>query len=1776
MALLAVSKKDSFQQRFSPLLEVCIQKLKDKNHRQLSFEGISVIIWIQLFKHPDSSTLMNQRIAYINRLLFPQQRKYLYPPSDVLLESFAQIIRFSGYKLFDLCWNSQISNLLSHVDSMTSFDGVYNERVIVAIKAFLRISWDLEESRAPEFPIHILLRTAKFEFTSVESFPCKESLMKRNNFKEASEKIEQIMGKLLAVLKTYLFDDSSWQSLRVIGDSIGFRSSTLDLCRVILDAIPRLFPIMPSITHLIKVLVKFALTMEPTIRTSAQSCIMRIVKYYPKYAIEILREICDNLAHVNDKLFDLIENGLKLLVATFSLFNFSSEIEREVLDECITKSIVYSLSTRKSIRQEAKNLSAVLDKFDYCKAFVMDISMLDSFSSCITLIASDFIQKSTLFFSSLLSCPTKRIIVDLVLKEIKMKDYQDFIAKGAGINEESLIQWTIYSSVMFFCSTFLEKEDLDLQSRLASESVTHFQSVPTTPTASSSNNAAIHPNSNVTLNSSWLPTSAMDCSLLVKNWLPLLTSEKEISRLCAVMVLKNCKNGYLKTLLMHLEKPLRSIAEDTSIPSQKLRSSSAKKYLKVIEKQTFTLFISEILHKLKFENQFEDRELVRTILKFIKGIYDFLLDASNQLEWDYVLIRVHFCDLVRNYSEVILDSWSDCCKENNSDSKVAFLNRFISAKVRCALFLALESWSGHGEYQALHREKEAQMMGAVLEQVRDLKERGQIATVLEEQRKLLETASLNALVTLCKVLPLKRDDKEEHQPTRKRTESNASVFVNGVGRGNSSTETLSSFNASIPISRVMEWIKSIFLSPNELLQKHGQSALLNLLQNSEDSFLLSHVFDLLYSKEIPGKISKNLIASVISLMEQEWILRKKLVCSEEKMLVFSIHVSISCFERHQANILLGILNEYFEGFFFSTNSSFIAMEKINYASHILALFSHFIHKNPSKSYNLLPELFRRADVAQNSNPFMVLISYCMRNVILWRLNVIDAFLMVQNLVYFSLKHSDEEALRECWINLVFGNHLQCLMKDKKSKIGEVEELENAGIICRFLVGMASLRNSSRLLICMKKIISFLMVRKGGLCVRILTSFLDFNQRHNSDVTFESLYSSLEAYCSLCDESFWMADFGKFVSDSLVTPMNSGQYSFILLCEVAANYKTLMEPYKAEIIHFLIMNWNHREIKSHSMMMLSALGNISVDISETWEKEHLSLIKKNCFYDDSSDLGRVSAYWAIKLLNDPIGSQSWTLFSNLMPCFSADMLYPMLKCYADLHLSHLENLNLQYEESLLQAIHSLSLHLECNSESLFYVFIFSAILLNSLRKKVYILGLSILETLFDRGFFDAEIPSIPDNFQCLFETLPDLILKGVCSEDSEQICFRVFYKLARAANIFIAPAEDILLLAIIGFSPMLVSSVDRSKMSPETLDLHDGILHFIAETASKQDKLDLAKLFVSLAKGKFRVLEDFSQQLGRLVQKYYYPGYCYQVLVFYASFLRNVRRVGQVLNIFRWLMTPDAMLEFIKRQALNDGADYREIFLRPILECLKGNRKEDLALREENNTKALQVLQILIKTLASCNADINHEYVAAEEENDEYFCSKIFSNSRFEENLEMIVEMCARSSVKILLLKEPQRIFTERLLGADEKRAVFLPGHSLIDLECALEVEDYEPNEDDFFPLRSLAAKRESFSASMNLSVDSIESKQDDKLKKVGIVCKLISPWPDVNLKLTGMGHPNVKHEKLEDFDEIVVDSCDSDFLEQLKGLCDPDYKGFCKYYDEMQGLGMILPRKLEI
>lgn len=320
--------------------------------------------------------------------------------------------------------------------------------------------------------------------------------------------------------------------------------------------------------------------------------------------------------------------------------------------------------------------------------------------------------------------------------------------------------------------------------------------------------------------------------------LPLLSCERSSIRYSAVIAIGSVHWMSYQTLLEDIQPYLKNITDEMRHRLQSLKemvsfssSDKRKATLPNAQNKKFDRLRTEMAHLLSLITDFISYDVYRENESFMSSIYAYMRDTARflsdqelQLEWDHQMLRYHFCVFLENYFDHLVKSIDSIPSE--------YIERYVPFDTRLSLFRICEMWCGHGLLADSTRSREAKMMQYVLDQVKDVRERGVLTASMEEQRKALELAALRAMSSLCS--------------------------GNVVNPKNPAL--------SFDLKALIFWINSIFGSPDEKLHDIARLALENLLKyNRKNAQLISDIINQCYTGLSDSHVTKGYFMALVDI-----------------------------------------------------------------------------------------------------------------------------------------------------------------------------------------------------------------------------------------------------------------------------------------------------------------------------------------------------------------------------------------------------------------------------------------------------------------------------------------------------------------------------------------------------------------------------------------------------------------------------------------------------------------------------------------------------------------------------------------------------------------------------------------------------------------------------------------------------------------------------------------------------------------------------------------------
>jgi len=293
-----------------------------------------------------------------------------------------------------------------------------------------------------------------------------------------------------------------------------------------------------------------------------------------------------------------------------------------------------------------------------------------------------------------------------------------------------------------------------------------------------------------------------------------LTAESKSIRAGAVAALANTHWLLQRVLLEELTPLINQVTDDLKLRGRNNQRKNKKMDRLRIEIAHVLCTLAEMLQHPEY---FQVEEIRAIFYNYTRETGMFLSEPDIQYEVEHQLLRFYFCEFVQSLQ----------CRV----AAIAEPSMGLPFDVRTSLFRLFEEWCGYGSVGNETRERDAKLLLSLTDQVKDLRERSVIASAMEEQRKLLEKASISAMAALCKGPVVARDKKK------------------GV--------------ISFDVPALFQWLDAVFASDNESDSGIAQIALENLLYYNQDQpAMLEDVLIQCYTGKPTEKITQGYFSAL--------------------------------------------------------------------------------------------------------------------------------------------------------------------------------------------------------------------------------------------------------------------------------------------------------------------------------------------------------------------------------------------------------------------------------------------------------------------------------------------------------------------------------------------------------------------------------------------------------------------------------------------------------------------------------------------------------------------------------------------------------------------------------------------------------------------------------------------------------------------------------------------------------------------------------------------------
>ncbi|OZJ05245.1 hypothetical protein BZG36_02308 [Bifiguratus adelaidae] len=956
-----------------------------------------------------------------------------------------------------------------------------------------------------------------------------------------------------------------------------------------------------------------------------------------------------------------------------------------------------------------------------------------------------------------------------------------------------------------------------------------------------------------------------------------LLSEDALIREAAVAGLGHTNKTFYKDLILALGPSVNEILEETKL---KLNGKQQSKRRKTDRLRTEIMHIYSLTaDSLMEETHLRDVSVIDPIMTYVKETRSFLSDVLVQGDWDFHRLRRYFCQLIDKLYDAI--------------SKLETPTDVMSFETRLNLFKMFEEWSGYGPNSTANKEREAKVLQQVLEQCRDAKERAQMKTLVEEERKALEYSAQRAMSSLCR-----------------------GPLIAYLGRDKNKKQSVIQFD----VQGLLSWIDAVFGSSDPRIFRIAKQALEAILvHNQGQTSLLEDVIEQCYAGNPKLRFTQGYFMAFADVVIQvdDYPCRMHQIMSlalyktgdpEKKIRKSALELLRVMEERVYAD---SCAKEYEIGILNDMSST--------YRQTQLLLSARLAVDHADQTHTMLAEITRRFDYVSATSQREVL-AYMLP----WLQNLdfnsdtteggisLSTIMVLTNLFYLTIKYGDiyVREMEIMWHQLLFKNPT------------------NAQQILLFLTELCIERRNPWFIIQAKRI--FVFLGRAGHANYIIDHVI-------ATITPRSMVPQLSSHEKgfALDTEFplYVADVGKAIKKYPRRPpiFSRGQLACIFLVDLATEAGEHMTVHLPLLLHAIFvqldsitslacdqMRWFlinltysivvRQTSSTEALVMAEDLitylndkegkrlwpyEDITIKNAEIQSANQLQELLQtvvNIFAYEEPDLrqkwGEVALQWATSCPVRHLACRSFQSFRGLEPAFNQHMLADMLSRLSNTIADKSDDIRGFALEIMVTLNSVTSSFTEPQAEQFPQMFWAAVACMYTPHESEYAQALALLSTYLSKinhGNSELLVTQFPPNWESEFGGLQPLLLKGLKNASCEAQAVDLLKRILQIDNPpLVDPSSGRMLFLLLGALPNLLNELDHP-----IINMSIGTWASAMAEVFEMHKMDpIARILDSYCRQRFRSQEDFLKQIVNAIRNEYFPQYSSEAIEFLLGLLNN--------------------------------------------------------------------------------------------------------------------------------------------------------------------------------------------------------------------------------------------------------------------------------------------------
>lgn len=875
---------------------------------------------------------------------------------------------------------------------------------------------------------------------------------------------------------------------------------------------------------------------------------------------------------------------------------------------------------------------------------------------------------------------------------------------------------------------------------------------------------------------------------------------------------------------------------------------------------------------------YEDEWMVANLVSIIKSVKNFLSSPQVQTDVDFQKLRRYFAIFLEK-SFIGLKDKSD-------------LDRWLPFEARIGCFNYLKEWCGYGDSNDVTNERYDHMFKKYSQT------KTSAVAILEVERKHLQTATLSCMATILS--------------------GNITQIINLPGN----TAVM-----SFDVPSLMKWVNALLSSDSDIVHDIGKRALGNILKlNADNNLIYNEVVKQCYCVQLNSKTTESYFVTFVNfLVESKQLdtLPGDLLC----LSTFLIGDDNYEIRKHSMRLLT-----YLESKFFNNNSVNVFSEAVTSKNTVVykkALFEISVHLA-----SLHPDLTFE-QISYFTMCFSVVSTNTRRDI----LSCLLPWVQAVELAYLDKQavESDPEQLCNKDLNpastMVLHNLYEITVKFSSIILHEVEALwvalgtkpGNFDKIVEYIIQNSLERKNAGFVGYVRQIVDYLSYSQANL--NVMVDKLIDNLQPKSMVPPRPQ--------SLTDSQHLMKDFPYVANLWELIPYNEkdaafslGQISLIFLVDLFTTQNdkmiqhlplllhisfSLVDHYLpivqeaacaliAHILHSLALNDPRTQMALNKLSnkdkskFLWVYDDLNNDNKGARTPKNMDLLVRNCLEiltpivsNLQDEWSRVALNWSTTCAVRHIACRSFQVFRSLLSFIDQPMLKDMLHRLSNTISDETPDIQ-GFAMQILMTLNAINAELDSEKLIDFPQLFWSGVAcLSTIHEQEFIEVLSAMSKFVSKIDLDSPdtvsclIATFPPKWEGRFEGLQQVVMVGLRSATSYEQTMKFLDKLDSLQDSdIIGMGDSRLIISIVANLPRFLHSLDLKAISP---DIENAAMR-LSERSERNGKPSLAKIFISLAKNRFRSKKDFLVQTISSIKNVFFPQYEAQILVLLLGFLSN--------------------------------------------------------------------------------------------------------------------------------------------------------------------------------------------------------------------------------------------------------------------------------------------------